>query len=411
SLFAGSVAAAELTEGTVIDASNIDQLQADTFEGHTVKELIPEKLAMWVRNYGLTIPLQHSAPIVVSPDYATATEKYASQATYNPATRTVDGFVAGVPFPEISPDDPDIAMKLIWNQYYVAPGAGDAQEVGNIGTYVVDGVKGIERTLTMRGGQIRMEGRVSGGPASLDDGTIHKKQMDFFVAPRDTAGLGVYQIKYNDGRLDSTWAYVKAARRIRRVSGGSWMDPTGALDFLNDDSFLLNSYPTWYPEYRYLGKRWILAIVHSKAPTGGDVNERYDFDNPPYWNPINHGWEPRQVHVIEAIPPVEHPYSRKVLYMEAEQPLFPHFYLGEFYDRKDEFWRMMWMGMLPKEMPDGKPGFAIATFGAVDFQREHASVLDMVPDDYVLNRPGVTPDDYQPGTLKAVAEGRIKFDR
>ena len=36
--------AAELAEGTVIDGSNIDALQNDTFEGHTIKDLIPEKL-------------------------------------------------------------------------------------------------------------------------------------------------------------------------------------------------------------------------------------------------------------------------------------------------------------------------------------------------------------------------------
>ena len=399
----------ELPEGTVISATNIDSIASHTFEGHTVSDMIPASVRLLVVKYGLKIQLGHSRPLEISPDYVEATKRYSGQAKLDPSSKKVVNYVAGAPFPNINASDPDAALKLIWNQFYVAPVVGDVQEVGSIQTYTVTAKDGIERKFGMRGGQIRMEGRVSGGPASLGDGTLHKLQCDYFVAPRDTAGVGVFQMKYNDGRPDSVWAYVKSARRIRRMSGGSWMDPTGSLDFLNDDSFLLNSYPLWYKEYRYLGKRWVLVVAHQPPRGGADSATRYDFKDAPHWNPIGMIFEPREVHVIEAIPPAGHPYSKKVLYMESD-PNFPHFYLGEFYDKKPELWRVMWHMFGPKTMADGKPGFYIASMASIDVQRERATVLDLVADNYVLNRPEAGPQDFRPEVLKEAAEGKMRDD-
>jgi hypothetical protein len=400
----------ELPEGTVISAANFDAVASDTFEGHKISDMIPESVKLLVVKYGLKMQLGHSRPIEVSPDYIEATKRYSGQTSLDSSSKKVVNFVAGVPFPSVNESDPDAALKLIWNQFYVAPVLGDVQEVGNIQTYTVTAESGIERTFTMRGKQFRMEGRVSGGPATLGDGTIHKLQCDFFVAPRDTAGVGVFQMKYNDGRPDAVWAYVKSVRRIRRMSGGSWMDPTGSLDFLNDDSFLINSYPLWYKKYNYLGKRWVLTVVHQPPRgKGGDSSSRYDFENWPHWNPTNIIYEPRQVHVIEAIPPAEHPYSKKILYMEL-YPYFPHFYFGEFYDKKNELWRVMWQMFGEKTMADGKPGFYIAAHIVTDVQRERATVLDLVPEEYVLNRPGASQNDFRPEVLKEAAEGKASFD-
>ncbi len=408
-----SAIAAEVPEGTVLEASNFEALAADTFEGHRISDLVPEKIKILVLKYGLKMQLAHSKPIIVTPRLVEATEKNSAKVDLDPGSKKVMNFVAGVPFPNISKDDPDIALKLIWNQFYVAPVVGDVQQGEGaklLKTYTVTAAGGIERSLGMRGGQIRMEGRVSGDSPTLGDGTVHKMQADFFVAPRDSAGLGVFQIKYNDGRPDTVFAYVKSARRIRRLSGGSWMDPTGALDFLNDDSFLLNSYPLWYREYRYIGRKWILAVAHQpRRDSSEDSGTRFDLKNPPYWNPINIVYEPREVHVIEAIPPPEHPYSKKILYMESD-PYFPHFYFAEFYDKKDELWRIMWHMFGEKPMGDGQPGFYIASMASVDVQRERATILDLDYDSIILNRAGAGPQDFRPEVLKEAAEGKLKME-
>lgn len=190
------------------------------------------------------------------------------------------------------------------------------------------------------------------------------------------------------------------------------MEPLGMLDFLNDDNWIINAYPLWYKNYRYLGKRWMLAMVHQPPVKGEDASLRWDFKNAPYWNPKDAFYEPREVHVIEAVPPVEHPYSKKILYMESE-PNFPHFYFGEFYDKKGELWRIAHYGFGEMPMADGKPGFVLAGAFYVDFQRERGTVIDIIPDPkkYVINPPGVRHEDFQPEILKEASEGKLPIHK
>ncbi len=49
--------------------------------------------------------------------YVEATEKYAGQVKLTPEG-TVEGYVAGLPFPTIDPNDPNVALKLAWNFNY-----------------------------------------------------------------------------------------------------------------------------------------------------------------------------------------------------------------------------------------------------------------------------------------------------
>lgn len=410
---AGSVRAAELPEGTVLDASNIEAHASDTFEGHLISDLLPDAQKTLVAQYGLKMHLAHSKPIIVSPDIIRATKEHSSKVILEPDTKKVTGFVAGTAFPDIKQDDPDIALKLIWNQFYLAPVVGDLQQTGGNNVFIINAKTGLERTVQVSGNKIRMDGRWSGGPATLgDDGTVHKIQAEVFVEPRDVAGLGVFTRSYNNGDPDAIWAYVKSARRIRRLSGGAWMDPLGMLDFLNDDNWIINAYPLWYKNYRYLGKRWMLAVAHQPPVKGENSSLRWDFKNAPYWNPKDAFYEPREVHVIEATPPIQHPYSKKILYMESDSN-FPHFYFGEFYDKKNELWRIAHYGFGEMPMADGKPGFVLAAAFYVDFQRERGTVIDIIPDPtrYAINPPGVSHEDFQPEILKEASEGKLPIQK
>jgi hypothetical protein len=401
-------AVAGVPVGTILEAANLDSLAQEEFEGHRVRDLLTETQELQIRKYGMKMRLARTKPIIVSPDIIAATEKNASSVRFDPATGKVGGFVSGLPFPDISDADPHKALKLMWNQFWLAPGVGDSQQAStNIG-FTINADTGVDRTFEIRPNKIRMDGRWSGGPAALGDGTLHKIQADVFVGPRDLAGLGTYQQSYNDGRLDDIWAYVKSARRVRRLSGGAWMDPIGVFDILNDDNWIINAYPLWYTEYRYVGKRYILANVHQPAVPGKDPKLRWDLETPPHWNPRNFVVEPRQVHVIEAIPPKEHPYSRKVVYMEAD-PYFPHFYLGDFYDRKNELWRIANQGFGEMQMGDCKPGFFTTSLLYVDVQRDRGTFVDINPDPavYVLNNPTLRPEHFRPEMLKEAAEGRM----
>src|ERR1035437_7298211 len=52
------------------------------------------------------------------PPYQDATEKYSGQVRLAPDHRDLLGYVAGQPFPLLDPNDPDVATKIMWNQYF-----------------------------------------------------------------------------------------------------------------------------------------------------------------------------------------------------------------------------------------------------------------------------------------------------
>src|SRR5581483_10433495 len=52
------------------------------------------------------------------PPYRVATEKYSSQVRLSADHRTLEGYVAGQPFPLLDTNDSDIATKIMWNSSF-----------------------------------------------------------------------------------------------------------------------------------------------------------------------------------------------------------------------------------------------------------------------------------------------------
>ncbi|HUY26413.1 MAG TPA: DUF1329 domain-containing protein, partial [Candidatus Binataceae bacterium] len=52
------------------------------------------------------------------PPYKDATEKYSAQVRLSQDHRSVVGYVAGQPFPLIDPNDPDVGVKIAWNNVF-----------------------------------------------------------------------------------------------------------------------------------------------------------------------------------------------------------------------------------------------------------------------------------------------------
>lgn len=395
--------AAELTPGTVISATNIDQHLGDTFESTSLNDLLTEKVQLLIRTEGLTIRLKASEPIKLGRDYLAATEANRGKATYNPDTRMVEGWVAGIPFPDIDPDDPYAADKLIWNHNYAQP-IKNTQDYPKFAFLFVDEERGLERVQNWTFLRYYMKGRLGEDDPVEGDGEIFHKTLLYATYPNDIRGLGVFTQRYDSPKLDDSWAYLKSVRRTRRLSGGAWMDPIGGTDQLNDDIEIFNAHPTWYPEYRLLGKRRILVIANADTPSwdesasGDAAYPIVDLANAPHWNPTA-GWEPRDVWVIEAITPPEHPYSKKVMYMDVE---FPRFYLSEAYDRKGDFWKFFNFALGTMETEDGDNAIYSAAGFSLDYQRRHGTVFLSHPS-WKMNTPGITADDVSLNILERAA--------
>jgi hypothetical protein len=335
--------AAELPPGTVISKENLDKIRNDTFEGKTIGSMLTEKVELQIRNYNLQLPLVHSRPVVVDPRFGELTRKYAEQVKFDPATREVSNWTAGLPFPAIAQNDPHAGDKLLWNFYLAAQLEGS--DIKNmLAQLFIDGKKGVDKVTEMNYYRYYAKGRLDQKNPTEGDGKILSRTMFQFTAPYDMRGLSILTFHYDGPQLDDSWLYVKSMRRVRRLSGNNLLDAIGGSDILQDDVNLWNARPTWYPRIKLVGKRWILAMAHankhvwdkSKKGTPEEFPAT-DLKKAPYWNPVN-VWEPREVYVVEAEAPAEHVYGKKVLYMDSDLGA-NMIWQSEVYDKKGEFWK------------------------------------------------------------------------
>jgi len=395
-----AVLAAEVPEGTVLDKSNIDKLKGETFDGRTIGSMLTEKLELQIRQWNLRMTLTKAKPIELDPKYVEATKKYAGAVKFDPQTREVKGWVAGVPFPNVAQTDPHAGDKLIWNFYYASP-EGDV--INNQATYLlVSGDKGLEQTQDWLFQRVFYKGRLSGDKPVLDEGTL-TKTLFVATAPQDIKGLGTFTVRHDDVKLEDSWAYIKSARRTRRLSGGAWMDPIGGLDQLNDDIYVWNARPSWYPSIKVVGKRWIFAITDARlgfnaAKKGTpEAWTTTDLKEAPFWNPVQ-TWQPREVWVIEGTPPPEHPYSKKIVYLDVN---YPKIYMGEAYDKKGEFWKFINFHIRPTVGEDGTKVYSSIQGETIDFKAKHASIF--LYRGYKVNEKAITPESMSISALETIA--------
>jgi hypothetical protein len=401
-LGANAVIAADLPAGTVIDASNINKVKNDTFSGHVIGSLLTEKVEWQIRNWGLKITLDAAKPYPEDPAMAAATRKYAGKAQFDPATREVTGYLAGVPFPEVSEADPFAGDKIMWNFYY-NPREGNIA-YNRFATAAISGDKGLEGSTDWIYQRISYKARTSGEP-TIGDGSTLSKTFVLAQAPADIKGLGTFAVRYDSPKMEDSWAYLKSARRTRRLSGGAWMDPVGGTDFLNDDLDVFNSRPSWYPKFKLLGKRFVLVISDSRkdiynAAKKGTAEEfpAIDLKNKPYWNPVEK-WQPREVYVVEATAPAEHPYSKRVMYIDTKvfRP-----YFSENYDKKGEFWKFVNAHVRPVIAEDGAHALYVTYLDFIDFKSRHASSTPVY--DFKVNPKNVKEEHWSLGTLERLAQ-------
>lgn len=387
-LWAGSVYA-DIAPGTVINAANIEQNLSQKFEGVPLGDMLTESQKIWIKQYGLKVTLATPKENPVSPTYIANTKRFSAQVKLNPQTLRVENYVAGMPFPDVAVGDPLGGRKLMWNYYYAGVLAGDSLDSSGI-VMLVSATKGLEKLSKAENYQYYLKGRET-EPHDISNGGPSKKLMAFLTYPYDVAGVGAYTERSDDGRPDETYVYLKSLRRIRRVSGATHTDPFLASDLLGEDNFMFDSNPLWYPGMKILGKRKILVVANGGLPANKSKPESYiNLSAAPYWNPsIDYKWEPRDVYIVEITPPSNHPYSKKLVYMDARWPII---WQVENFDRAGNLWKMITDFYFPLKQGDGEPGFMISHIYGIDWKAAHATVLG-IPSGQI-NRKGAKPEDY-----------------
>lgn len=391
--------AAELPPGTVISKTNIDSVKSDTFEGHKIGSLLTEKIEWQIRNWNMSLKLAASTPVLLDPKVEEATKKYSSQVKLDPATRDVSGYVAGIPFPTISESDPSAGDKVLWNFYYAAPQGGQINYSG-LSWILIDGDKGVDQVQDYRFVRVYRKNRVNDTAPVSGDGSVLTETLYVAVAPEDIKGTGTFTVRYDQPRFEDQWAYIKSARRIRRLSGSAWMDPVGGLGMLNDEIYIWNARPSLYKSSKLIGKRFILVSTNTQPKIdtskrgGGKEFLSVNSSKAPYWNSILE-YSPREVYVIEATPPAEHPYSKKVVYVDTK---IPTVYLGEMYDKKGEYWRHAMFDFRQQKGEDGTLYYPPVQGTHIDFKEKRASIF--VAHDLKLNEKNFDMKGFGPAMLE-----------
>jgi len=390
------VYSAEVPAGTIISKDNIDKILNDTFEGHSIKDLLTDSLLVRIREWNLKLKIKNSSPQVKDSRYDEATKKFAGTIKYDPATNECSGYQAGNPFPNIAENDPHRAEKLMWSFYYGSRG-GNIQKVPHY-WLLINGKTGLERIQKWIWLRVQTKGclqEFSRGESPIIDDRYISKTLFFITQPFDLKGVGLFTLRYDASKLEDTWVYVKSVRRTRRLSGGAWIDPVGGLDMLNDDIWVFNARPSWYKSFKLISKRYVFTVNHDTI----HFDKKYkgkkksfpavDLDNAPYWNPSTEvEWEPTEVYEIECFPPDYHPYSKKVVYMDTQDPVM---YMGDMYDKAGAHWKFVCYTMGPQMGGDGHSVIMSPQGYYIDFKQMHASIH--YTSEWNANPPGFNMDD------------------
>lgn len=403
------VFAAELSVGTLITKENIGAVEQDTFEGHRIKDLIPSTYVELIKSDGLTIRLGATKPYEVDPRMIALTKEHSLKVKLTPDGKT-SGFEAGIPFPSLSLDDPEAGRKLAYNIVY-SGFLGDVLDWPSILFVMVDSKKGYLRKIDYKFALYQMIGRKN-PPRVEGDGSVRSYTTLVATQPTDVRGIGVFSIRYADGRLDDNYAYLRTVRRFRRTPGSSWYDPVQGSDFLGDEtSNGFNGDPSWYKSYRLLAKKTMLFPESEQTryinPNGKSIAEELpyiDITQAPYWNSKDPKeiWRPREVYVLEAIPPEGYPASRRVLYVDAN-PYVPIVYFAEGYDKNNKLWRVYTNSINRTKADDGSPTLNPIFARLIDLKTRTATLLPGGGGRRV-NPKGVTAADFSMEAVRRVIE-------
>ena len=107
-LAAGLLALAGAAHAQVSPGEKITKQNADKIVG-----IAPEGIVWCVRN-GMDIDVVPYEQVPIPEDYQQATEKYSAQVQLT-KDRMLANWVAGKPFPNIDPNDPEAATKIMYN--------------------------------------------------------------------------------------------------------------------------------------------------------------------------------------------------------------------------------------------------------------------------------------------------------
>ena len=350
-----SAARAQVKPGDMITAENASK----------VKDLVGPGVYYKVL-HNMSMKIVPTQRVDWPPPYKDATEKYSGQVRLSPDHRTVIGYVAGQPFPLIDANDPQVAVKIAWNNVF-RPITSDDYDLR---FYDCDTAYEANKAQTSQVEYFQighyagysLVGRTEVEPLPIDPDFKNSGRYWLFglypvLAPSELRGVGFLRFRYADPkRGDDTWSYSNTSRRIRRVSeailSSSSAGGTAAFSWDPDHYSGFNAKVEQY-NYRFLGEKEMLATVHAEY----SPEKRCATDNGASACP--EAWEMRHMYILEATPRREVGQakeaidSKTIIYSDTEVAFPPYI---DTYDQQGRLFRahIYWLANRDRPVPDAK---------------------------------------------------------
>ncbi len=265
---------------------------------------------------GMTMKIVPTDRLEWPPPYKSATEKYSAQVQLAP-DGTLKNYLAGLPFPLVDANDPNAALKVMWNFSYrplytddaisknveiasFKPGASPADPVahftiGNVGFYNNTGRTEVNPIPT--------------NPEATTAGIRYRFGAYPFLDPSEVRGFGFIRYRNLDPKIeDNSWMMNPRTRHVNRASANELSDVLGLFEpggnggggaatyasNLDPDSFFGFAAKIEDFSYKFLSEKPMLAVVNAENSPA----KACPSDGGRTICPEN--WEMRRLYVIEA---------------------------------------------------------------------------------------------------------------
>jgi hypothetical protein len=358
--------------GTVIDRTNVDQFK--DFFGPAM---------LWSIDRGAKVRVGAYQKIEQPKPVRDATEQYSAQAKLGDDKKHLENYVAGIPFPTVGTDDPDVAVKLMFN--YEASIETDDLDARNFdcdtGSVGRDGepVRVERHFLIDHFRRLYFTGRLEVDPKpAIDpnrDNVRYKEALYPLIEPFDLKGTGFTYNRYLDhNRQDDSWLYLPQLRRVRRLSSAQRSDALFGQD-TDQDSYGGYAGNIAWMDWKFLGEKKVLSSFHAEhlpvvwgEPSGDFLHADL--------------WEPRDTWVIEGnslLP--QYAYSKRVIYLDKESLFIAY---SDIYDTAGELWKMWVNEFTIRKAPIEGAAYVseherrfFPSITMIDMQLEHATFCSL----------------------------------
>jgi len=358
------------------------------------KGMVGENLLNRIKQ-GYTLRIKPGRSIGVPKEFNVATTRYSDQVKLESNGELLN-YIAGLPFPNVHLDDPQIGLKMAWNFYWRWVGddykTGGGTGGGKIIRYAIE-KDGSERRAEVLHHTIKTRGRVTLDSKPRLDGYEHIDWMQLRADeyPRDTAGTTTLEIRYADAkREDDLYIYVPSIRRVRRAPPIQRCATIAPSEFNFDD---INSFGGKITDfnYRFLGRSRMLGnFAQEQVPFYRKIGD---------YLPLKESWEIVETYGLEITPKdPNYCYPRKVIYFDTQS--FETFWTM-IWDAKGNYWKEQFALRSPVTLTDGQLALSVGTVVIINVQNGRSTLVDAVRN----YNQGYQPSLFTLATLQTVMRG------